>query len=147
VSGCFPRLRRPPTLRRSDIFFPWRELVHGVDPLFFYSPLPRLDRVDRLTAWTCSRDGFAVDCALQRGVWCEPIFGDETSALPGHLFLSGPASISAQRDVTDAGKATDISSFRERVIGRGRTHMRCCGNIARERHLDRCWDWASEQPA
>jgi len=52
-----------------------------------------------------------------------------------------------RRDVTDAGKATDISSFRERVIGRGRTHMRCCGNIARERHLDRCWDWASEPPA
>jgi hypothetical protein len=51
------------------------------------------------------------------------------------------------RDVTDAGQATDISSFRERVIGRGRTHMRCCGNIACERHPNRCWDWASEQPA
>jgi len=43
----------------------------GLILCFFCSPLPRLDRVDRLTAWTGSRDGFAVDCALQRRVRSE----------------------------------------------------------------------------
>jgi hypothetical protein len=40
----------------------------GLILCFFIAPSPRLDRVDRLTAWSGSRDGFAVDCALQRRV-------------------------------------------------------------------------------
>jgi hypothetical protein len=42
---------------------------------------------------------------------------------------------------------TRVAGIRSRLgkaqVADRRTHMRCCGNIARERHPDRCWDGAS----